>query len=116
MLKLIIIPSTRHTDLRSVTDLDKTISLPGLVSSNVFIFCFWKSVTSNTACITASFDPCLMADLSVFLPRTKLNASTMIDFPAPVSPVKTLSPEPISNSRLSIIAKSDMDKNFSIKY
>ena len=37
-------------------------------------------------------------------PRIRLTLSTIIDFPAPVSPVKTFSPAPSSKSRCSISA------------
>ena len=47
-------------------------------------------------------------------PSKKESASTMIDFPAPVSPVRTVNPDESSRSRCSIVAKSVTLRNVSI--
>ncbi len=49
-------------------------------------------LSEKSASMTASLHPLRGKSLLARVPRSKLTASTINDFPAPVSPVKILSP------------------------
>ena len=52
----------------------------------------WESVRAKTASTVQLSAPERMRDLSARSPRMSLRAPTMIDFPAPVSPVTAVKP------------------------
>ena len=64
-----------------------------------------SSFTLKTPCATRSFSPSRSISIFVFSPIRRFIPLKIIDFPAPVSPVRVINPSPNSKSNFSIMAK-----------
>ena len=73
------------------------------------------AISLNSADTEASFSPLLIRSLDGFAPRMRFIESMRIDFPAPVSPVRTLKPAPKSISAFFMTATFSICRDESMK-
>ena len=91
-------------------------SLSSASMPNSFNSASCSSLTANTPCAKRYSSPSLTISALAFSPIKRFIPLKIIDFPAPVSPVKTINPFLNSKSTFSIIAKFSIFNSFNIDY